>query len=153
MLSLAQTGTWRYWRDEWWRYDGRRYALIPEPELEAWLARCIENVFRADWAEADARAEQEWKAAQSALQKGEKTTRLSRPVKARVTRGVITNALQALAGMTLLSGDVEAPAWVDAATGAATRRPYVAVANGLLDVEAALAGRPDALRPHSSEWF
>lgn len=53
----------------------------------------------------------------------------------------------------LVPADVEAPALLLPSGAVPLAGPYIALADGILDVEAYLAGKTDALKPHSVEYF
>jgi P4 family phage/plasmid primase-like protien len=78
--------TLHWWREEWWRWDGTAYRVVPAKELRAELCRRVK-------AEFDERREE------------------GRAVR-RVTSRLVADVLHALAGEALLSGTVEAPAWL-----------------------------------------
>jgi putative DNA primase/helicase len=85
----------------------------------------------------------------------------------KVTKTLVSNVLEAVAGMTLLSSRLEMPAWLpklDANAAASNgheqssalpgpTRDFVVLQNGILDVPRLLAGQPDHLRPHSPIFF
>lgn len=53
----------------------------------------------------------------------------------------------------LVPADVEPPAMLLPRGAVPFTGPYIALADGILDVETYLAGKPDALKPHSFEYF
>jgi P4 family phage/plasmid primase-like protien len=53
----------------------------------------------------------------------------------------------------LVPADVEPPALLLPSGAVPLTGPHIALADGILDVEAYLAGKPDALKPHSFEYF
>jgi putative DNA primase/helicase len=126
--------TLAYYRERFWRWAGLRWAAVPDAEQRAALARfCKEELMK------DA-------AAQAADWKGEGPP----PPVPKVTTFLVSNVLQALGGEVLLPQDTPQPSWLDAG---GSHRNYVALANGLLDVDAALADRADCLSPHTPQWF
>jgi P4 family phage/plasmid primase-like protien len=149
----AQSGVWRFWRDEWWHWRESHYVRVPDGDFDARLIRSIEARFLADWQEADQRTRQECEEERKQLPPDAKQPTTVRPVKTAVTRAIVGNARLALSGLTLLDSSVDAPAWINPLTGLAVQRSYLAVRNGLLDVEAALAGKTDVLLSHSPSWF
>ena len=69
-----------------------------------------------------------------------------------MTTGLSSNVINALASLQdlRLPNDVKQPAWLGEDP---KEREYIALENGLLDVQAYLNGRPDVLQPHTPEWF
>jgi hypothetical protein len=75
---------------------------------------------------------------------------LARKLVPKVTTGLISNVLQALSGGVLLPQQTPQPVWLGPGAGP---RNYVALANGILDVDRYLAGDHAPLLPHSPLWF
>jgi len=125
--------TLRYWRDEWYVWRETNYRRITEKELRAKITQACKQEFDRLFLarQADGTAGDD-----------EKTTR-------RVTTSLVTNVLQATAGMTVLSSFVEPMTWLPTRE----RKNYVAMQNGILDMDAVIEDRDDYLMPHSSEWF
>ena len=67
-----------------------------------------------------------------------------------IRSSTISNWLEALRATVIVPAAVERPVWLGKDV---ERANLVAVENGLLDVDAAIAGTADALRPHSPLWF
>ena len=126
-------GAWslKFWRDQWWTWNGLRYRVLSESDLRGLVTATVKAEFDR-WAKA---------AAKSASDGGS-------IVIAKVTSSLVTNVLQALRGEVLISGEVEQPAWVGQSAG---RTGYVfALRNGLLDLDGAIAGlssRPERKGP------
>lgn len=72
------------------------------------------------------------------------------PLVNKINRGMVGNVIECIRALTLLDGQIEPPHWLG---DPPHRRNYVAVANGLLDVDAVLRGKPDRLLDHSPLWF
>ncbi|HYH64650.1 MAG TPA: phage/plasmid primase, P4 family, partial [Urbifossiella sp.] len=75
-----------------------------------------------------------------------------KPKTHKVTTQLVTNVIQALRGMTVLSSLTEAPAWIDGGTGPDPAR-LLAMPNGILDLDAAAAADPDCLLPRDHRFF
>src|SRR5262249_25697470 len=73
------------------------------------------------------------------------------PVVERITKGLIGNVDQALASITIWRSIVEPPALFGG--DGWQRGDIIAMSNGLLDVDALFAGKPDVLLPHTPRWF
>lgn len=122
----------KFWRDDWWVWDGQRYRVQPDEDLRSEITREIKREFDR-WAAAVAK------------KSSEDDSRV-----AKVTTSLVSNVLQALKGLVLISADVEQPAWVGRSRN---RRPVLALSNGLVDLDRLLAGERDVLRVHSPDWF
>jgi putative DNA primase/helicase len=89
-------------------------------------------------------------------EKGEPPTdkrKQNEPPKVRpVTVTVANNVLQALRGSCLVSGLVDAPAWINGAAGPDPAK-LLPLRNGILDLEVAAEGRLDCLLPLSPSFF
>ena len=124
----------KFWRDEWWVWEGRRYRLLKDSEVAAEVTAAIKREF-------DRSA-----GARSRLAKDS-----AKPVVvAKVTRGLVSNVLQALKSLVLIPSSTEQPTWIGVKPD---RPPVIALQNGLLDVAGLLANRSDALTAHSCDWF
>ena len=106
----------RWWRDEFWEWNGQCHRRIPDKELCARILKWL-----GDW---DAKAS---------------------PNKAN-------NIVKGLQANVLVSGEVEQPIWIDE-DGSAKERHLISTQNGLLDLEALLAGKPKPLEPSTPRWF
>ena len=128
--------TLRYWREQWWKWDGTVYRQLPDAELSAALLESIKGEMdRLNIA-----------AQILAAAKGEPP-----PTARKVTKGMVTDTEAALASMTMLSAEVESPAWWNGKEW--TRRNLIALSNGLLDLDAFFAGRSEVLLSHTPRWF
>jgi P4 family phage/plasmid primase-like protien len=125
--------TIRYWRDEWYVWRETNYRRITEKELRAKITQACKQEFDRIYLE---------KKATGSTKEEEVATR-------RVTTSLVTNVLQATAGMTVLSSSVEPMTWLPTRE----RKNYVAMKNGILDMDAVIADRDDYLIPHTPDWF
>ena len=146
---------WRYWKEEWYRWDDRRYVAIAEKEVRGRL-----TAFTRD--ELVRHNQEECRRLRHAYE-SQRAARVSTPGKAPpqppvmptvipVTSYMINNTMQALASMTLLPFSTEQPCWLDPDDGANKGPRYIAFRNGLIELDAALARRATLL-PHSPRWF
>lgn len=119
-----------YWRSEWYVWKKNRYRRISEDDLRAKLTASIKREF------------------DRAYLAGEQDD--EGPVR-RVTGGIVSNVMGATAGMTIISPEIEFGTWIEDRT----RRSYVSMGNGILDIDAVMAGKDerDCLIPHSPKWF
>lgn len=125
-----------YFREQFWRWGGTHWDLCPDADIRAELAAFCkwqldrDNVaILATWSGPDAP-----------------------PTVPPVTTTLVTNVMQALAGDVLYPADTPQPSWRGDDPGP---RNWVALGNGILGVDAFLAGAEmdDALRRHSPHWF
>ena len=123
----------RFWQDQWWVWDGRRYAVLPATDQRALVTESIKWIFDSDRA----------RIAQATGEEPE--------FRGQVTRGLVSNVLQALQSLTLVPAWVEQPSWLGSTPSPAG--DFIAMTNGLIDVDALLTGNPNLLRPHSADWF
>lgn len=129
-------GTLRYWRNEWYKYDGTCYRKIDTDELKAKVGQAVREEFERINAE------------ELAVFDGD-----GEPPNIRnVGHALISNVLFATAQLCILSGTVEFNTWIDGPHRDDEHR-YVALQNGILDIDALLAGKSDYLKPHSPDWF
>lgn len=145
---------WRYWRDEWWRWDGSKYEPVPDKEMRARVTTSIAESFLNHQrrlltgllAQYD-REMAEWDA-----KSGKPRPKCPRtPEVLPVTSTVVNNTMQSLASETLVPFKVEQPSWLREPQKAEPRR-YLALANGLLDLDDCFQGYFQ-LEPHTPKWF
>lgn len=120
-----------YWRDEWWKWKGGRYRKIEISELKAKVWAAVRAEFEACWRERSARGE-------------------DKPIK-KVTRALVSNVIGAMESICSIPSSIPMPSWMPDRKA----RNYVAVENGILDLDAVFDGKPEdeCLRPHSADWF
>jgi len=97
---VAGDCTLRFWRQQWYRWDGAAYRNLPADELHSELTqfakREFDHSYRVEAAEA----------AKSA--KGQ-----PKPTVRKVTKRLVADVENALKGAAMLSSALEAPAWID----------------------------------------
>lgn len=149
--SQREGGTLRFWRDEWytWRQSRGAYRKIAERELRAKLTSAIRQEFERVWALKMESYEARRKA-------GTLTDDEQPPQVQKVTKTLVTNTIDAMASFTVISSATDQMTWIGNASR--ERRPYVALQNGILDLERALADNDDddettCMTPHSPSWF
>lgn len=119
--------TLRFWRDQWWWWNGQRYRIIDRQEVRAQLTLSIKT-------------EYDRLASESAADESPR----------KVTSHLVTNVLQALTGEALLASDTEYSTWIGREQ---RQRRYLALSNGLLDLDALVAGQTAETIPLTPEWF
>ncbi|MFJ6778414.1 phage/plasmid primase, P4 family [Streptomyces yangpuensis] len=116
----------RRWRGSWKCWTGTRWRELEEQQMRATLYKQLEHATYVAGTDSDGMPEvKDW----------------------APTRTKLSNLLDALAAITLLPSDVNAPAWIDREEAAADRSPIVACQNGLLRI------RDRALLPHTPAFF
>ena len=134
----------RHWRDEWFAWRNTSYHRITERELRAKIWASVkaeyDRLWQVDYDRYLARKEA------GELEDGELP-----PMVRKLNNALVGNVLSATAGMTTISHHVEIGTWLPTKE----RRPYLAVQNGILDIEAAMADKDldECLLPHSPDWF
>jgi putative DNA primase/helicase len=137
----------RFWRQQFWAWDGQRYVLIEAEQLKAELTRTIKSEFDLAWKRKKI-AYEEWRKGpfyEESQDKGE-------PKVQRVTTGIIANTFAAMKSMVVMPDHIEPMSWL-LDGGGAERRPYIAMKNGILNLEAVMNLEADCLIPHSPSWF
>jgi P4 family phage/plasmid primase-like protien len=132
--------TLRFWQEQWWKWIGNRFCLIPDAELTADLCKYV----RAEFVRVHLEELRRW-------EELPESERGPRPTVRKITKGLITNVEMALASLTVLAGDVVSPAWWDGKEWRS--RNLIALSNGLLDLDALFADKDDALLTHTPRWF
>lgn len=129
-------GTLRYWRDEWytWKPDRACYQKIAANELRAKIGAAVKLEFdRLNLIE-------------------QKESEESKPPTARkVTNPLINNVMSATAGMQIVPYSVEPMTWLS--DGERSQHNFVAMKNGILDLDRLLADEDDCILEHSPSWF
>jgi hypothetical protein len=126
-----------YFRQMFFRWDSTRWATVPDHEMNACVNRFIRCVF-----EQDARLrgmDQEC---------GEEGKPYTMPA---VTKKLVSDVVAALQGLVLVPETVGQPSWRGPDNPG--RRNWIALCNGIFDVDAFLAGAEQVLHPHSPLWF
>lgn len=120
----------RYYRDQWWKWDGSIYRVISDTELEAKVWAATVDYFGVQHKIDD---------------RGEDYPR-------HVTNSTITNVVKAMRSLCLVNATAQMPCWVgdDASSRPST---CITVDNGILDVDAHLRGEKDCLIPPTPDWF
>jgi putative DNA primase/helicase len=142
-LVLAQTAkregnVWRFWRGEWHHWDGAAYRRTDETEFRATVTRLV----REEFVRLNLAAQEDC---------GDEI-----PKALKVTSGLIRDVTQALQSLCLVPGEVEQPAWLDAAKEQA---PYpaeevLACKNSLVHLPGLVAGNVESsLRPPTPLFF
>jgi putative DNA primase/helicase len=120
--------TIRYWRNAFYRWKWDRYIECPDYEIQGEAANFVRTQF-----DAVARKYPD-----------------NRKARRAVTRTVVANVLHALSGLVSISAGLEPPVRLSRTR---TSNRVLVLANGILDIDAALQCSPKALRSHSPKVF
>ena len=140
--SSRNGATLRFWRDEWYVWKRDRYRRIPTGELKAKITGSIRREFESLWQQAMADYEAD---ASGSDDDGPPRIR-------KVTRNLLTDVINATAGMVIISSGIDQMTWIGS-DGTREHRNYVSLKNGILDMDAVLSDSDDVLLPHTPEWF
>ena len=131
----------RFWRGEFHGYCAGAYRAVPDDDIRGEVTEYV----RAEFVRLNAEEMAAWRNADG-KNKGQ-------PPQVRpVTSRLVGDVLQALRGLCLLPAAVDAPSWIDGATGPdpAELLPFT---NGILDFGALAAKRAGCLLPPSLSYF
>jgi P4 family phage/plasmid primase-like protien len=128
--------TLRRYKEEWHQWYGSAYQPLSEEELRAKLLETVKAEFDRLNLIAQKLAEA----------KGERA-----PMVRKVTKGLITNVEQALDSLTMLPGTISPPAYSDQCQWKS--RNFIALSNGLLDLDILFTGLKEVLLLHTPRWF
>lgn len=124
----------RFWRDQFYRSNGRAYRTVHKSTIRSELARAIKIEF--DRLHRDAEPDDNGNVPQAK----------------KVTTALISNVISALAGEVFIDEDLEIPGWIDGRSS----DPFdiISMENGLFSVSEYLAD-PDnyKIAPHDSAFF
>jgi putative DNA primase/helicase len=120
----ADGRTLRFYREEWNRWEGSAYRVVPEKELRAELTASVK-----------AEMDRVNLIAQKLTEKDKKL-----PTVRKVTGRMIADVAHALASLTVLPSRVEAPAWIGA-DGPFAASEILACRNGLIHLPSLVAGK------------
>ncbi len=127
--------TLRFWRDEWQRWDGSAYRLLPDTELRAELT-----------ASAKAEMDRVNLLAQKLADKDKEP-----PEVRKVTGRLIADVAHALTSLTVIPSRTEAPTWLEG-DGPFAAAECLACRNGLIHLPALTTGK-DQCRPPTPRFF
>jgi P4 family phage/plasmid primase-like protien len=122
----------RYYREDFHEYKAQRYRVVPQESVELELLGFLNEVYEA---------EVEWRRKRAKEQDKEFT--YPRPVTENLLRLVFKNVKRC----TLVDAAYEMPMWMG------ERHNYIAFKNGLVDMDALLAGARGGIIPHDEKWF
>lgn len=125
----------RYWRGEFYRYSGQCYQRMPPDEVCTMLTASIKREF-------DRINQEELENWQPSEKKPEP------PSPQKVTRSLVGDVQQALQSLCQIHHVSKLDSWLDESTGS-----FIAVENGIVDINRAAVGESECLSPHSPNWF
>lgn len=118
--------TFKFWRDKWYEYTGSSYDSIRKSAMESAIAGDVKRQF--DSISRNSGGESLYKTG------------------SRITADV----LHAMKSICSLSDSVGLMEFTGVDPG---RRPWLAMQNGILDVDAYLSSKGDVILPHTHDWF
>jgi P4 family phage/plasmid primase-like protien len=136
---LTNGGELRFWRDQWykWKQSEGCWKHVPESDLNCRVMEAIEEEF-----------------SRLNLEEQEQAKSGEAPVKRSARPALVAAVVAAMASMRLVPAAIEPNTWlIDNQTS--ERRPFLAMKNGILDLDKVLAGKdqPEFLSPHSARWW
>ena len=134
--KLTDGGVLRYWQGQWFKWEPatRCYRTIEPLELRARLNSSIKAEF--DRISINRQAENE----------KDSTAR-------RVTRELVSNTLEAMAGECVIPNSVKINSWINYRGNCEMQNRYIAMRNGLFDLTRYMQEQGDHLLPHTPDWF
>jgi putative DNA primase/helicase len=133
----------RYWRQEWFAWDGAAYRAIPSEDLRCLFCGFIKDEFNR------LNVDELHDYVPEPPQEGKKPK--PPPCSRKVTTTLVNNTLQALGDLCLLPSGIEAPRWLSDNEPFPAHETLVA-ANGLVHLPSLAAGKP-AMLPPTTEFF
>jgi putative DNA primase/helicase len=143
--TCRQGATLRYWRDEWYQWKGKCYRKIASKELSAKITASIREEFKRVWREKMDKYES-WVKSDSYDSDKDKGP----PTVQKVTPHLVSSVVNATASMTIISSSIELGTMIGEPPSGYR---YIAMQNGILDIQKLLAGEEDCMRPHTPDWF
>jgi putative DNA primase/helicase len=134
--------TLRCWREEWYRWQAAAYLQVPKDEIKAKLGERIKREFdRLNLDDVE-----RWKACGGIDKNGKP---MSMPVARRVTVRLISDTMQALAGMVFLAAGTETPSWIEPHDAAKTFTPkkVLTCRNVLVNLDEIMRGGSGCIAP------
>lgn len=133
---LSNGGELRYWQGEWYKWSAARgcYRLIPSDELRVRVGNSIKAEF--DRISINKQSE------------GDKDCTAM-----RVTPGLVTAVMEAMAGHCVIASSIKINSWMIDRETCDTSKRFVAMKNGLLDLEWYMSEQDGYLIKHSPNWF
>lgn len=123
---------WRYWREEWYQWIGDRYRAVSLSDFKLELTSTLNRYAMESFAVAQQQGKEQ-----------------EHPFK--VTIPLVNNVANALAGECRIPGEVAMGSMYE--DGRWVKRDYLAMKNGILDVQGYAAEKIDILLPHTPNWF
>ena len=124
-----------FFRSDFYRYRRRQYEKLSRDEIRSLVTCSIKDEFdrlhQFDLENFDPRDPDS-----------------DPPKRMKVGTGLVSNVLQALQSLAIVSFRSDWPRWADGRVG-----EFIATENGILDVGKAMVGVADCLLPHSSDWL
>src|SRR5262249_44563062 len=127
-LAVGFGGTWRYYRDSLYHYDGQRYTAVPDKEVRAKVRTHIGKRFDRVYEWMKRKYQEDLVIFESGAGNGKEP---KKPKPPQVNRSIVAETVEELQSSNLTPGTFEPPCMLPHGE----RRYLVNVANGLLDPE------------------
>ena len=141
----GRRGTIRFWRGEFytWKPDRGCYRIIEDEELRSKISASVKTEFD--------------RISRDKIERS-RDSDSDDPRPQKVTKTLITNVVEATKSITLIPSSTELGSWIDQQSGQRRRRNYIALQNGILDLDRLLENNEDdslsdVLLDPSPEWF
>jgi P4 family phage/plasmid primase-like protien len=130
----------RFWKQEWWLWNGRRYCKLDDATIRGMLTRAVKAEFdRINLEE---------------LERAKSRDGDALPEVQKVTQALVFNVLGSLSSIVAVDFDVDTQGiWLSPYPAAGRKGPFIAMENGILDVGALLDRSDDFLLPLTPLWF
>jgi putative DNA primase/helicase len=132
----------RYWREEWYEWDGYAYCKVPDREVRARVTAAVKAEF--DRLNLDA-----WRIFEAREDKKEDD---EPPEALKATTNLVGDVLQALGGMVWLPATVEPPAWISG-QGRFPADEVLAAGNALVHLPSLVEGSPEFSCSPTLDYF
>lgn len=134
---LAETrhqkkNTIRYWREDWYQWTGKKYHAIRNDEFRSRLTVAIKRYADEAFAKKQATGSED-----------------QYPFK--VTRNLVSDTMAAMAGECQIPNSVSMGSMYE--NGTWVKQDYLALDNGILDIQAHAAEKDHYILPHTPDWF
>lgn len=127
--------TVRHYRQEWYFWKGQLWQVISDDEFEAKLREFIQE----EMIRTHKKASQAWN----------KEGKQPRAIK--VSESLIRGTARAIKSLCILSDAIHPPGWLEG--NKLEPRNYIAVSNGLIDIDATMKTEKTQMQPHTPRWF
>ena len=139
----------RYWQEVWYRWDGKRYYIVPTWFLQGEVTEFC----KSESNRCNLRDLERWRKSREIDDAKQTPPRTA----FKVSNGLVSNVLNCMTSITKVDSRAELFVWLPDHAGK-THFPqghYMPMENGIIDMQSMLAGKEmnEVLLPHSPLWF